>query len=83
MRKNDETAVEHDVAGRRRDHTGQDLHQRRLAGAVLAEQRGDLAAMDIEIDALERVDAAIRHDDVARRKHGVVTREVLSAAGFI
>ena len=35
----------------------QDLHQRRLAGAVLAEEGVNLAAADAEIDAAERLDA--------------------------
>ena len=33
---------------------GENLDQRRLAGAVLAEQRMDLAATDVEIDRVER-----------------------------
>ena len=46
--------VEPDFAGVRRIDAGQDLDQRRLAGAVLAEQRMDLAAAQIEIDRVER-----------------------------
>jgi len=45
--------VEHDAAawaGKR----GQDLHQRALAGAVVADQRGDLAGARLEIDAAQR-----------------------------
>ena len=68
----DGIAVEHDFAGCRLDHAGENLHQRRLAGAILSEQRGDLAAMDVEIDALERVNAAVRLGDIARREHDVV-----------
>ena len=34
--------------------SGQDFYQRGLAGAVLAEQRVDLAAADVEIDMIER-----------------------------
>ncbi len=34
-----------------------DLHQRRLAGAVLAEQRHDLAGVHLERDAAQGVDA--------------------------
>ena len=47
----------------------EDLHQRRFAGAVLAEQRRDLAAMDVEVHALERMDAAVGLGDVARGEH--------------
>ena len=52
-----------DVCG---DDAGQDLHQGRLAGAVLAEQRRHLAAVDVEVDALQRMDAAVDLGDVAR-----------------
>ena len=34
-----------------------DLHQRRLAGAVLAEQRHDFSGADLEVDAAQRVHA--------------------------
>ena len=37
--KRDRLAVENDLARCRRNDAGQNLHQRRLAGAVLAEQR--------------------------------------------
>ena len=36
----------------------QDRHGRRLAGAVRAEQREDLAAAELEVDAVERRDVA-------------------------
>ena len=36
---------------------GQQLHQRRLAGAVLADQREDLAGVQVEVHVLERLDA--------------------------
>ena len=39
-------------------HAGQDLDQRRLAGAVVADQRHDLAGMDVEIDVGQRRDGA-------------------------
>ena len=35
----------------------EDVHQRRLAGAVLAEQRVHLAAPQVEVDAVVRDDA--------------------------
>ena len=38
-------------------HAGEDLHQRRLAGAVLAHERVDLAGAEVEVDAVERGDA--------------------------
>jgi hypothetical protein len=51
----------------------EDLHQRRLAGAVVAEQRVDLAAADREVDAAQRLEAGkglrepARFEDVAHR----------------
>ncbi len=42
------------LAGVGRIDAGQHLDQRRLAGAVLPEQRMHLAAPDIEIDVVER-----------------------------
>src|SRR5262249_55845106 len=57
--------VEHDggAVGRRQD-AEQDLDQGRLAGAVLAEQPEDLALLDTERDALERLDGAEGLDKV-------------------
>ena len=49
----DARAVKLDEARGRRHDAGQNLHQRRLAGAVLSEQRGHLAAMDVEVHALQ------------------------------
>ena len=51
-------AVDRDGALVRRVHAREDVHQRRLAGAVLAEQRVDLAGLQVEIDAAQRLDAA-------------------------
>ena len=45
----------------------QDLHQRRLAGAVLAEQRVDLARQQVEIDPAEHLRLAEALDDPAHR----------------
>ena len=42
-----------DAAGGRRMDAADDLHQRRLAGAVVADQRHDLAGMDVERDILD------------------------------
>ena len=42
---------------------GHDLDQRRLAGAVLADQRVDFARAKIERDAVERADAGERLGD--------------------
>ena len=47
--------------------SAEDLHQRGLACAVLAEQHGDRSAADIEVDALERVGAAVGLADADAR----------------
>ena len=47
------TTLELDVAAVGRVDAGENFDQRRLAGAVLAEKRMDLAASHIEIDAIE------------------------------
>ena len=46
-------AADEDLAGVTRDFAGQDAHQRRLAGPVLAEQGVHLAGPDVEIDGLQ------------------------------
>ena len=43
-----------------------------LPAPFSAEQRGDLAAVDIEVDALEGVDVAVQFGDVAGRQHRIV-----------
>ena len=50
-------AVDADLAVVVGVHAGEDLHQRRLAGAVLADQRVHLAGAKLEVDAVERGDA--------------------------
>ena len=50
-------AIDDELARIMRDHAGKDVHQRRLAGAVLAEQRMDLAGPNIEIDVVQRAHA--------------------------
>jgi hypothetical protein len=39
-------------------HAGKHLDQRRLARAVVAEERNDLAREQVDIDVLERMEAA-------------------------
>ena len=52
-------AVEQDAAERRTFDAGDDLHQRRFAGAVFADQHVDRAAPQFEIGALDGDDAGI------------------------
>src|SRR5690606_7215470 len=49
-------AVHEDLAGVGLLEPVEDLHQRRLAGAVLADQRVDLAPLDLEVDVVVRED---------------------------
>ena len=62
-------AVELIVPDARLMHAGQDLDQRRFAGAVVADQRHDLAGMDVEIDVGERRDRAEILGDAAQAEH--------------
>ena len=59
-------AVDPDLAVIVGVHAGEDLHQRRLAGAVLAHQRVHLAGAEVEVDAVERGDAGEALADAAR-----------------
>ena len=58
-------AVEQHFASVGREDAGEDVHQRRLAGAVLAEQRVNLAALEVEIDAAQSLHAAEMLGDAA------------------
>ena len=55
----DVAAVEQDLARAGARPAEDRHHQRRLAGAVGADQRDDLAGVDVEIDALQRLDLAV------------------------
>ena len=55
---NNIVAVDGDLAGSRIDDAADDADQRRLAGAVRAEQSENLAAPDLQVDVLERLEAA-------------------------
>src|SRR5882724_2174529 len=57
--------LEEHFAGARLDDAGNDLDQRRLAGAVLAEHGMDAAGSAGEFDVVERGDAAIALADAA------------------
>ena len=48
-----------DAAGGRADQAGDGLQQRRLAGAVRADQRDDLALRDVEGDVVQHLDLAV------------------------
>ena len=65
----DGLAVESDRAGARRMHAGEDLDQRRFAGAVVADQRHDLAGVHVEVDVGQRRDGAEILRDAAQAQH--------------
>ena len=57
----------------RSEDAGEDVHERRLAGAVLAEEGMNLAALEVEIDAAQSLHAAEMlgdpaHDEQRRRR---------------
>ena len=58
-RVGDVAAVEDDRALVGLDHAADGLEQRRLAGAVRAEQRDDLALVDLEVDVEEHLHVAV------------------------
>jgi hypothetical protein len=58
-----------DLARRRLEQAGHGLERRRLAGAVRADQRDEFALVDLEIDALDRLDAAIGDLQAVDREH--------------
>src|SRR6185436_20053567 len=50
------------------DRAGRDLDERGLAGAVLADERVDLAAAQLEGGAAQRLNAGVRLSDAAGRE---------------
>src|ERR1700722_1279632 len=56
-------AAKADAAGVERVHTGQNLDQRRLAGAVLAQERKNFAGLESHTDVRERFRAAEALED--------------------
>src|SRR3954453_18667286 len=68
----DVAAVEDDPPGPRRDDARDGPQRRRLAGAVGADQRDDLALVDLERDALQRLDRAVERVDVLDDEDRVV-----------
>jgi hypothetical protein len=63
--------VEEELALVGRVDAGQQLHQRGLAGAVLADQRQHLAAAQVEVHVLERLDAGEALGDPAHLQQRV------------
>ena len=69
-------SVDLDVAGVGAVDAGEDVAQRRLAGAVLPEQRVDLAAAQLEVDVAKRPDPVEALRDVAGPDGRDVGRDV-------
>src|SRR5687767_5320577 len=65
----DRRAVDPDLAAVLAVGAAEDLHQRRLAGAVLAEQHVDFAAVQRQIDTIERNHTRKRLPDAAHLEH--------------
>ena len=64
-RMSDVDAAKADLAGVERIDSGQNLDQRRLAGAVFAEQRKNLAGLEGHADVRQRFRAAEALEDAA------------------
>ena len=61
-------------------HAGDDVDQRRLSGAVVADQRNDLARKHVEINVLEGVHRTEMFVDAASKKNGSSIGAVFSHA---
>ena len=79
----DRLAADPDLPLVRRVEPVEDVHQRRLAGAVLAEQRVHLAAPQVEVDRVVRDDAGEALGDAAHLEDGglVPPRAILTVTG--
>ena len=71
-------AVEQDLALVGHGQPVEDVHQGRLAGAVLAEQGVDLARAEVEVDRVVGEDARVALGDAAHLEHGRWPRSQLS-----
>ena len=74
-------AVEHDAAGHRLDEPGDGAQDRRLAGAVRAEQRDDLARRDRQIDAPDHRRLVVARGQPLERENGVSHARPRAASG--
>ena len=79
----DRAAGEGDLAGRWREGAGDDVDERRLARAVLADEADDLAGRDAEVDAVQHRHVAEALRDAADLEdggHGGTRRGLATAA---
>jgi hypothetical protein len=70
----DRIALKTDGAGAGLVHAGEDLDQRRLAGAVVANQRHHFACVNVEIDIGQRRDGAEMLGDAPEAKYRLAGR---------
>ena len=73
------STVDGDLAGGRGDQAGDALDERRLAGAVLADQAVDLPGGDREVDAVEGADAGVVLDQAPHRQQRAAALAVAHA----
>ena len=66
--------IEADLAAVGPQNAVDDVHQRRLAGAVLAGEGVDLAPAQLEIDAAQRADRAERLGEIGDLEDQIVAR---------
>src|SRR4051812_42022901 len=59
-----------DRPARRANETAGDLHERRLPGAVRAEEPDELSRLDLEVDSGERLDSPVALLEAAGGEHG-------------
>ena len=81
VRDGDRLAVEEDLALGRLVGAGEHLDERRLAGAVLAQQAVDLAGPDLQVDAVERPGSRELLHDAAHLQQRRVFRSVCTDHG--
>ena len=63
-------AAKPNLAGVGNDRAAEGLDQRRLAGAVVADDREDLARIKVEVGVVERGDPAVALDEAASLRTG-------------
>ena len=68
--------MQEDLAGIRTVEPVEDVHQRRLAGAVFAQERVHLTAPDIELDVVVGDDTRELLADAAHLEHQVLGRHL-------
>ena len=70
IERQDVLAVEFDRAGIGAVDAGDGLHQRRLAGAIVADEADHFARLDREVDAMQHVDRAKTLADAVEGEKG-------------